>query len=238
MLKALLTDIDGTITDPTRRISTGSIETIRSLVDSGIEVVLASGNTSCFMDALSKMIGTTGTFIAENGGVFRIGFTGPLVIRGDQAAIKIALRIVQDHFQKQGISLDLYSPMYRFSDLAFARTVPVDEVKSVLRDYPVQVIDTGYAIHLQSPGINKGTALVELAREMGLVPADFLAIGDSLNDIPMLKTAGIGITVANAHPDTKAVAQYIAGKEYGDGFVEAVEKYYSYFRARKRSTTI
>ena len=77
MLKALLTDIDGTITTPDRRIDTGSIETIRSLVDSGIEVVLASGNTPCFMDALCKMIGTKGTFIAENGGVFRIGFYRP-----------------------------------------------------------------------------------------------------------------------------------------------------------------
>ena len=238
MLKALLTDIDGTITDPTRRISTGSIETIRSLVDSGIEVVLASGNTSCFMDALSKMIGTKGTFIAENGGVFRVGFSGQLVIRGDQAAIKTALTVVQEHFQKQGISLDLFSPTYRFSDLAIARTVPADEVRMVLRDEPVQVIDTGYAIHLQTPGINKGTALRELAQEMRLTPADFLAIGDSLNDVQMLKAAGIGITVANAHPDVKAVAQYIAGKEYGDGFVEAVEKYYPYFRARKRSTTI
>jgi len=232
VLKALLTDIDGTITRPDRRISTGSIETIRSLVDSGIVVVLASGNTSCFMDALCKMIGTHGTFIAENGGVFRIGFTGPLVIRGDQAVVKTALTAVQDHFQNQGITLDLYSPTYRFSDLAFARTVPADEVRRVLRDSPVQVIDTGYAIHLQAPGINKGTALTELAREMGLSPADFLAIGDSLNDIQMLKTAGIGITVANAHPDIKAVSQYIAGKEYGDGFVEAVEKYYPYFRAR------
>ena len=232
MLKALLTDIDGTITTPDRRISTGSIEMIRSLVDSGIEVVLASGNTSCFMDALSKMIGTKGTFIAENGGVYRIGFTGPLVIRGDQAVIKTALKRVQDHFQEQGISLELYSPAYRFSDLAFARTVPPDEVRRVLKDEPVQVIDTGYAIHLQTPGINKGTALVELAREMGLSPADFLAIGDSQNDIQMLKTAGIGLTVANAHPDTKAVAQYVAGKEYGDGFVEAVKKYSSYFRAR------
>jgi len=232
VLKALLTDIDGTITTPDRRISTGSIEMIRSLVDSGIDVILASGNTSCFMDALSKMIGTKGTFIAENGGVYRIGFTGPLVIRGDQAVIKTALKRVQDHFQEQGISLELYSPAYRFSDLAFARTVPPDEVRRVLKDEPVQVIDTGYAIHLQTPGINKGTALVELAREMGLSPADFLAIGDSQNDIQMLKTAGIGLTVANAHPDTKAVAQYVAGKEYGDGFVEAVKKYSSYFRAR------
>ena len=232
MLKALLTDIDGTITDPTRRISTGSIEMIRSLVDSGIEVVLASGNTSCFMDALCKMIGTKGTFIAENGGVFRVGFTGSLQIKGDQAVVKKALEVLQTHFRASGKELELFSPTYRFADLAFARTVPVDEVKTVLRDYPVQILDTGYAIHLLSPGISKGTALVALAREMGLVPADFLAIGDSLNDIQMLKTAGIGITVANAHPDTKAAAQYVTGKEYGDGFVEAMEKYYPYFRAR------
>jgi len=232
VLKALLTDIDGTITTPDRRISTGSILMIRSLIDSGVEVVLASGNTACFMDALCKMIGTKGTFIAENGGVYRIGFTGPLVVRGDQVAVKTALKMVQGHFQEQGISLDLYSPTYRFSDQAFARNVPADEVRKVLQDYPVQVIDTGYAIHLQAPGITKGTALVELAREMGLTPADFLAIGDSMNDIQMLKTAGIGVTVPNAHPDTKAVAHYIAKKEYGDGFVEAVEKYNSYFRAR------
>jgi len=238
VLKALLTDIDGTITTPDRRICTGSIELIRSLIDSGTEVVLASGNTSCFMDALCKMIGTKGTFIAENGGVFRIGFTGQPVIRGDQTVVRTALKNVQDHFLEKGITLDLYSPTYRFSDLAFARTVSSDEVRRVLRDQPVQVIDTGYAIHLQAPGINKGTALMELAGRMELAPTDFLAIGDSVNDIAMLKTAGIGITVANAHPDTKAAAEYVSTKEYGDGFVEAVEKYSSYFRARKRSTTI
>jgi hypothetical protein len=238
VLKALLTDIDGTITDPTRRIHTGSITQIRKLVDHGVEVVLASGNTSCFMDALCKMIGTRGTFIAENGGVFRVGYAGTLHIRGDQAVCRNALEVLQAHFRASGKELDLYSPTYRFADLAFARTVPVDEVKDVLQNHPVQVLDTGYAIHLQSPGIDKGTALVALAREIGLEPTDFLAIGDSLNDIQMLKTAGIGITVANGHPDTKAVAQYIAGKEYGDGFVEATEKFYPYFRARKRSTTI
>jgi len=73
---------------------------------------------------------------------------------------------------------------------------------------------------------------------MNLLPSDFLAVGDSLNDIQMLKKAGIGVTVANAHPDIKAVAEFIAKKEYGNGFVEAITHYSSYFRARKRSTTI
>jgi hydroxymethylpyrimidine pyrophosphatase-like HAD family hydrolase len=94
------------------------------------------------------------------------------------------------------------------------------------------VIDTGYAIHLQAQGIDKGTALEALASEMGLLPSDFLAIGDSVNDIQMLRTAGIGVTVANAHPDVKAVAEFVAEKEYGDGFVEAITRYSSYFRAR------
>jgi phosphoglycolate phosphatase (TIGR01487 family) len=238
VLKALLTDIDGTITDSSRRINTGAIESIRSLVDDGVEVVLASGNTSCFMDALCKMIGTKGTFIAENGGVFRVGFTGTLHIKGDQATCRKALDLVQAYYRNRGKELVLFSPTYRFADLAFARTVPHDEVQKILMNYPVQVIDTGYAIHLQSPGIDKGTALEAIAQEMGLVPEDFLAIGDSVNDIQMLRKAGVGVTVANAHPDTKAVAEFVAEKEYGNGFVEAITRYSSYFRARNRSTTI
>jgi hypothetical protein len=232
VLKALITDIDGTITDPTRRIHTGAIEEIRLLVESGIIVVLASGNAPCFMEALSKMIGTQGSFIAENGGVYRAGYTGTPQIMGDQRACRQALEVLQAHYRAEGTELELFSPAYRFADLAFARTVPVAEVREILRNYPVQVIDTGFAIHLQTPGINKGTTLETLARALDLTPADFLAIGDSINDLQMLSTAGIGITVANAHPDTKAAAAYIAKKEYGDGFVEAMKKYSSYFRAR------
>jgi len=206
VLKALITDIDGTLTGPDRRIHTGAIETIRSLVDDGVEVVLASGNAPCLMDALCKMIGTKGSFIAENGGVYRVGFDGTPRIMGDQAAGRVALEALQAHFRKQGTELNLYSPTYRFADLAFARTVPVDEVRAVLRDHPVSVIDTGFAIHLQTPGINKGTTLVMLAEALGLKPEDFLAVGDSVNDTRMIQVAGIGIAVANAHPDTKAAA--------------------------------
>jgi phosphoglycolate phosphatase (TIGR01487 family) len=233
VLRALLTDIDGTLTGPDRRIHTGSVERIRTLVDNGIPVVLASGNTSCFMDAICRMIGTDGSFIAENGGVFRNGFSGKITISGDQAVIRRALATVQEHFRAQGTELDLYSPQYRYSDLAFARTVPVDEVRHVLNNQPVHIVDTGYAIHLQTPGISKGTALSSLAQAMDLSPGGFLAVGDSLNDIQMIKTAGTGVALANGHPDLKAVAQYVTQKEYGDGFCEAVEKYFfDYFRAR------
>ena len=85
MPKAFITDIDGTLTDDRRRLSMHAVEEIRRLVDAGIPVVLASGNTVCFIDALSKMIGTSGDIIAENGGVYRHGYTGMRHAEGDRS---------------------------------------------------------------------------------------------------------------------------------------------------------
>lgn len=41
---------------------------------------------------------------------------------------------------------------------------------------------------------------------METVPSDVVAMGDNQNDIELLKTAGTGIAVANAHPEVKAAA--------------------------------
>ena len=232
MLKALLTDVDGTITDTGRAVSTGAIDAMRVLLSRGVEVVLASGNTSCFMDALSRMIGTDGTLIGENGGVYRIGFLGDLHITGQKSVSLDALRIVEEYYRSRGIGLQLYSPQYRFSDVAFARTVPADEVRAVLNGHNAQVLDTGFAIHLQEQGVNKGRAFLDLARDMGLSPGDFLAIGDGINDVEMIRAAGIGIAVGNAHQQAKDAAVYVTEKTYGDGFIEAIEKYSSYFLER------
>jgi phosphoglycolate phosphatase (TIGR01487 family) len=229
VLKALVCDIDGTITDKSRRIDTGAIGCIRKLVDRGVEVVLASGNTSCFMDALCRMIGTQGDFIAENGGVYRIGYEGELRLDGDQSRCWAAFRVLDAYFREKGISLELYSDRYRFTDIAFGRTVPTTEVKDLLSGMGIKVVDTGYAIHLQVPEVNKGTALVRLSAEIGLTSADFLAIGDSVNDLEMLSRAGTGVAVANANVRAQEVADWITQKKYGEGVVEAIQKYWSTF---------
>lgn len=228
MLKALVTDVDGTITDRRRRINTRAVEAVRTLVDAGVAVVLASGNTVCFMDGLCKMVGTDGTIIGENGGVYRRGFSGTLHIPGDQKACLGAFEVLKDYFAEQGIGLELLSAQYRFADVAFARNIDADEARAVVRDrhLPVRVLDTGFAIHLQALGVSKGTAMRELAGDMGLRSDEIIAIGDSENDIEMLKAAGVGVAVANAPTSTQSAADWVSRETYGDGFVEAIKKYY------------
>lgn len=226
MLKGIVTDIDGTLTDPERRIDTLAVEVIRDLIAEGVEVVFASGNTSCFMDALSKMVGTRGIFIAENGGVVRLGYERDPLVFGDQGECHRALAILEEYYLARGRRLEHFSPANRFADVAFAKTVPVDEVREVLAGEPVQVLDTGFAIHLQSHGVSKGTAFATIAAHLGLITKDFLAIGDAENDIPMMVLAGAGATVANAEMKVKLAATYVSKESYGGGFTDAVAHYF------------
>jgi phosphoglycolate phosphatase (TIGR01487 family) len=231
-LRAVACDVDGTITDRHRRISVAAIGCIRDLMARGVEVVLASGNTACFMDALARMMGTSGTIIAENGGVYRVGFSGALHVEGDRSEPLAAFKVLEAYYRKKGVALELYGDTYRFSDVAFARTVPPQEVREVMRDLGVKVLDTGFAIHLQARGISKGLALQKLAADMGIPVREFLAMGDSENDLEMIQAAGVGVAVGNASDALRAAADYVTEKGDGDGFVEAVTRYLPYFLER------
>ena len=226
MPKAFITDIDGTLTDERRRLSTDVVDEMRRILDNGIPIILASGNTLCFLDAFSHMIGTDGTVIAENGGVYRLGYLGRKQIAGNQEICRAAYEKVVAELQPKGDELRLFSPKYRESDIAFSRDAPTEIIKEILKDMPVNVIDTGFAIHLQIPGITKGAAFEKLAELMGLNPSDFLVAGDSINDVSMLKIGGISVAPSNASPEAKQAAGIVMDKTYGEGMADALRKYF------------
>ena len=101
-----------------------------------------------------------------------------------------------------------------------------------MKEFPVDVLDTGFAIHLQSRGVTKGLAFLNLVAELGLDPSEFLAAGDAENALELLRYSGIGSAVQNAHPAAAAAATYLSEKQFGDGFVEAVVRYMPYFLER------
>lgn len=232
MLRGVITDIDGTLTDEKRRLSTAAIETIRMLQENGVTVVLSSGNTPCLLKGLSKLIGTSGTFIGENGGVFRIGFTGDLQVVADRKIALDALSLLIEYYQKKGITLDLFSHQERLSDVAFARTVPVEEVRTLLADWPVDIMDTNFAIHIHKAGTDKGKTFLVVADHLNIRPDEFLAIGDSENDIGMIKAAGTGCCVANAQEYVRNISDYCSSVPYGEGFVEIMKRNFPHILAR------
>ena len=55
----------------------------------------------------------------------------------------------------------------------------------------------------------KGAGLKKVAELYGVPVEKTIAIGDSQNDISMLKAAGLGVAVGNARSDVKAAADYV-----------------------------
>jgi len=74
-------------------------------------------------------------------------------------------------------------------------------------------------------GVSKGAALVSLCSRLDILPQEVVAFGDGLNDLEMLKCAGLGVAVANAHPELKAAAGYVTAGNEEDGVARAIEKF-------------
>jgi hydroxymethylpyrimidine pyrophosphatase-like HAD family hydrolase len=56
---------------------------------------------------------------------------------------------------------------------------------------------------------HKGLGMMTLCKRLNIDPAEVVAMGDYSNDVTMIKEAGVGVAVANANPDVRAVADYI-----------------------------
>jgi hydroxymethylpyrimidine pyrophosphatase-like HAD family hydrolase len=86
---------------------------------------------------------------------------------------------------------------------------------------------TGYGlIELSAPGVTKATGLARLASELGVAPADVLALGDMPNDLSMLRWAGYGVAMANAHPVVLEAADEITGGNSEDGLASVLERWF------------
>lgn len=56
--------------------------------------------------------------------------------------------------------------------------------------------------------------------------ANTIAVGDAENDISMIETAALGVAMANAEPEVKAIADYVTTRTNNeDGVSEVIGKF-------------
>jgi len=82
---------------------------------------------------------------------------------------------------------------------------------------------TGFMCELAPAGVTKWSAIGRLAEGWGIGRQSICAVGDDLNDIAMIRAAGLGVAMGNAKPEVKAAADRIAPSHDEDGLVEVVE---------------
>jgi hydroxymethylpyrimidine pyrophosphatase-like HAD family hydrolase len=78
-------------------------------------------------------------------------------------------------------------------------------------------------LEIGARGVSKASALAEWCAEAGVRAGEVAAFGDMPNDLPMLKWAGTGYAMANAHPEVLAATRWRAPAHDADGVARVIE---------------
>ncbi len=81
-------------------------------------------------------------------------------------------------------------------------------------------------VEISPVGISKALGIEEIARPLEIGSDEVVAFGDMPNDIPMLRWAGHGVAMGNAHPEAIAAANEVTAPNDDDGVARVLERWW------------
>ena len=145
----------------------------------------------------------------------------------DELYVRDHTKWVDIYYQRTGTVAHITGDLGKFDGRQPTKLILIDTLETtnrLLAHFKEEFGDTLYItktedeyLEFMNPHVNKGNALAEAAKHLGLTAAECVAFGDSYNDTPMLEWAGLGVAMENARPELKAIAQRIAPSADDDG---------------------
>jgi hypothetical protein len=218
MAPPLALDIDGTLTTSDHTIDPRVFEVLPAW---DAPVVVATGKAFPYPVALCHFVGIPERVVAENGGI---------VYAEDSVRVTVDSGVVHEakeaYLERGGaLGWGAADTTNRWRETEVAVAIDQDEglLRAVADEYGLEVVDTGYALHLKTPGVEKGEGLRAVADLLGRGPEEFVAVGDSENDESLFASVGRSFAVANADETALAAADEVTSAGYFDGVLEALE---------------
>jgi len=100
-------------------------------------------------------------------------------------------------------------------------------MREKLLQIPDTTLTTAFDTNLEVGGAttSKASALLHLEKILGVSPDEMMAVGDSPNDMAMMKLAGLPVAMGNAKDEVKEIAVYVTDSNKNDGVAKAVRKF-------------
>lgn len=120
-------------------------------------------------------------------------------------------------------------PVYKISVVSMTRKSMIEAKKALGENYHFWIQDSdddGVTNgELMRNDTDKGTGILEICKFLQVPVEQTVAFGDSMNDVEMIKTAGIGVCMGNGNIRLRNLADDICGTVEQDGLAVAFEKY-------------
>jgi len=222
-------DIDGTITlNGFGKIHLQALEKLRNLKNDGHHVIFVTGRSSVEAYLLSIFGGLTLLGVGENGGCITHGEIMTHKMIGNKNECQNAFSYLKKTLDE---TIQEKSVFPRLTEVVLDRTFDIKNAQKILdeKGSNVGLFDSGYAFHINSRGVDKGTGLMKALEMLNADLEDTIALGDSETDVPLFKTVKNSIAVNNSIPELKKIAKIVTTKNSGEGVLEGLDMISSEF---------
>ncbi|CEI80906.1 Stress response protein YhaX [Oceanobacillus oncorhynchi] len=242
MYRAVFIDIDGTMLNSKGQLEDEIIEAITKVKLKGIIVGLASGRSVEASEIYGEKFGCS-LYIAYNGSLV---FLNNELIHDVKIPSNVAHHLCRKtircagtfiHFSYQ-TSLSNH-PKYEEHLMPFAEKVNLPDTncdahrlalytgtqyrrvikKEVIEEF---VFEEDNRLEVYPKG-SKWTGIERAIEKLCILPEEVVAIGNGINDVEMLKAAGMGVAMGNASKDVKKSAEMIVKDNDNHGVARALE---------------
>ena len=203
-------------------IHLGALSRLRSLKEEGHNVILVSGRSSVEGYLLSIFGGLTHLAVSENGGCITFGDKIQHRMLGNKGECIHALATIQS---KLDIEIKEKPVFPRMTEVVLERTFDIEKAQKIIVENNLNVVltDSGYAYHINSKGVDKGSGFMEAIKMLEIDVNDTIAIGDSDTDVPLFKVVKNNIAVSNSTENLKKLAKIVTTKKSGEGVLEGLD---------------
>lgn len=241
--KLLALDMDGTLLNRKHAISADNRKWIRRAIDSGITVMFATGRESQSIKPYVEELGLTSPMVCVNGSevwqapdqlmrrhVLKTEWVAELYNLAKEYDCRYWAYTVDEVFTKERW-LERIDPQDERQWLKFGihcdNPSRLAEIRAILASAGRYELSNSSSsnIEVNPAGISKASGIRDICKLLGIGMAEVAACGDSLNDLEMIRSVGLGIAMGNAQETVKRAAKAVTGTNEEDGVAQAIRTY-------------
>ncbi|QAS53081.1 Cof-type HAD-IIB family hydrolase [Halobacillus litoralis] len=239
-IKLIALDLDGTLVNPEGIVSEANKAAVKKAKDLGIHVVLSTGRSLSRCQDIAESLGKSSYIVTINGGeIYDHEFNLVEQNKLEQQHIERLWELKQEHglyFWTSTVQ-GIYNSQEPFDQelaeydwLKFGFDIEDDEIRQVILDElnaneALEITNSSPTnIEVNPVGVNKAAALLKVCGWLELNMDEVMAVGDSMNDMAMIKEAGLGVAMGNAQDALKKEAAFVTASNAEDGVAFAIEK--------------
>jgi len=221
MINVVTFDLDGTLKAPAQPIKLDVVNKMHELIGYDIHISLVSGKDAVYLFGLAEGIGIPNPLVAgENGAVIFRPEEKIEVVYPVSAETRKSLEFAKNYLWHQ-FGDDIWFPPNRAGVTAFTKPgLSVEEVhkgaQAFVEEYKLTnlyVLPHWDAVDIMPRGLDKGV-FIRYLNSLGYRSEEIVAVGDALNDIPMLRLAGYSITFKDSLPEVRSSADITVADIY------------------------